>query len=324
MHLVVAPHSLYGHSHDSAGGVAVDVRPDAAEHLPDERGCVGFRHHQFSAGHDNRLTCASPIFRPPCESPRRRALRGPKRRRVGLPITLTTRLHRERLRTADGDPAAGERMVSHCLLVAEPDAGTDERNLSPYAVGPLATAHASAGPGRCFFACLYGRECDLPSFINSPWIRGAPQRRFSKANGRIRARHCESMHGLPGRRERRRQHRRNPSRCQRSTVAGWTSNSASLHRGHNRRKNSQSRRSDGQRADSNERVRPTGGAGQDSRAGGLYASTRLTGPQRPSGRRHASPVEWPVAAPTSNDFGSDAILARDKPPRSVPSRRDRS
>ena len=80
----------------------------------------------------------------------------------------------------------------------------------------------------------------------------------------------------------------------------------------------------GQRADSNERVRPTGGAGQDSRAGGLYASTRLTGPQRPSGRRHASPVEWPAAAPTSNDFGSDAILARDKPPRSVPSRRDRS
>src|SRR5206468_6937205 len=52
-------------------------------------------------------------------------------------------------------------------------------------------------------------------------------------------------------------------------------------------------------------------AGQDFRAGGLYASTRLTGPQRPSGRRHASPVEWPAAAPTSNDFCPDAILPRD-------------
>src|SRR2546427_3542098 len=70
----------------------------------------------------------------------------------------------------------------------------------------------------------------------------------------------------------------------------------------------------GESADSNERVRPTGGAGQDSRAGGLYASTRLTGPQRPSGRRHASPVEWPAAAPTSNDFCPDAILARDTVP----------
>jgi hypothetical protein len=45
--------------------------------------------------------------------------------------------------------------------------------------------------------------------------------------------------------ERRRQHPRNPSRCQRATVAGWTSTSAFLHRGHNRRKHSQSRRFEG-------------------------------------------------------------------------------
>jgi hypothetical protein len=55
------------------------------------------------------------------------------------------------------------------------------------------------------------------------------------------------MRGLPGRRERRHQHRRNPSRCQRSTVAGWTSTNACLHRRHNRRKISQSRRSVGRR-----------------------------------------------------------------------------
>ena len=87
----------------------------------------------------------------------------------------------------------------------------------------------------------------IPSFSNSPWIRGAPQRQFSAAMRRIRSRYGESIHGLPGRRERRRQHRCNPSRCQRSTVAGWTSTSASRHRGHNHRKNSQSRRSAGRK-----------------------------------------------------------------------------
>ena len=44
-------------------------------------------------------------------------------------------------------------------------------------------------------------------------------------------------------RARRRQHRRTPSRCQRSTVAGWISTSASRHLGHSHRKNSQNSRS---------------------------------------------------------------------------------
>jgi hypothetical protein len=88
----------------------------------------------------------------------------------------------------------------------------------------------------------------IPSFSNSPRIRGAPQRQFSAAKRRIRSRDGESIHGLPGRRERRRQHRRNPSRCQRSTVAGWTSTSTSLHRDHNHRKNIQSTRSDGRKS----------------------------------------------------------------------------
>ena len=86
-------------------------------------------------------------------------------------------------------------------------------------------------------------EMAMPSFSNSPWIRGAPHRQFSAAIRRIRSRHDESIRGLPGRLARRRQHRRTPSRYQRSTVAGWTSTSAFLHRGHNRRSNSQSSRS---------------------------------------------------------------------------------
>jgi alpha-beta hydrolase superfamily lysophospholipase len=83
----------------------------------------------------------------------------------------------------------------------------------------------------------------IPSFSNSPWIRGAPQRQFSAAIRRIRFRQDESMRGLPGRREQRRQHRRTPSRSQRSTVAGWISTSATRHLGQNHRKNSQNRRS---------------------------------------------------------------------------------
>ena len=55
------------------------------------------------------------------------------------------------------------------------------------------------------------------------------------------------MRGRPGRRERRRQHRRTPARRHRSTVAGWISTSASRHWGHNHRNNSQNRRSAGRK-----------------------------------------------------------------------------
>ena len=91
-------------------------------------------------------------------------------------------------------------------------------------------------------------ETVIPSFSNSPWIRGAPQRKLSARMRRMRACSSESMRGLPGRRrERRRQHPQNPARRQRSTVAGWTSTSASLHRGQNRCKQSQSKRSAGRK-----------------------------------------------------------------------------
>jgi hypothetical protein len=55
----------------------------------------------------------------------------------------------------------------------------------------------------------------------------------------------------------------------------------------------------GESANPNARVRLIDGAAPESRAGGLFGSTRLTGAQRPAGRRHAPPVGWPATAPTS-------------------------
>ena len=61
--------------------------------------------------------------------------------------------------------------------------------------------------------------------------------------------------------------------------------------------------------DSNERGRATGGGGQGSRAAGLDASIGRTGSPRPPGRRDTSCVQTPATPPTSNEF-PDAVLAR--------------
>ena len=55
-------------------------------------------------------------------------------------------------------------------------------------------------------------------------------------------------------------------------------------------------------ADSSERGRLIGAVTQDSQAGDLDASTTLTGRRRPLGRRRASHVESPAAAPASTYF----------------------
>ena len=149
-----------------------------------------------------------------------------------------------------------------------------------------------------------------PSFSNSPWILGAPQRQFSAAIRRIRSRQVGSIRGLPGRRGRPRQHRRTPSRCQRSTVAGWISVSASRHRGHNHRRNSQSRRSVGRKrlferartpswwrraSVSSRRSRRVARA--DPRAAPVLMAARIT-------------CRVPTCDSKVNDFRPDAILAR--------------
>jgi hypothetical protein len=113
-----------------------------------------------------------------------------------------------------------------------------------------------------------------------------------------------------GCRGRRRQHRRNPSRCQRSTVAGCTNTSASLHRGHNHRKNSQSRRS----ARRKRRVERARTPSWWRRA---RVSSRRSLRVRPADRTAAPIVKPPRIAgrvpssdPNVNDYCPDAILAK--------------
>ncbi len=149
----------------------------------------------------------------------------------------------------------------------------------------------------------------MPSFSNSPWIRGAPHRQFSPAIRRIRSRHDESIRGLPGRLARRRHHRRTPSRDQRSTVAGWTRTSASLHRGHNQRNNSQSSRSVEQKRRCERARTPSW------RRRARVSSRRSV--RVATAARTAAPVVKPPGiacrVPTGdhnvNDFCQDAILA---------------
>ncbi len=59
----------------------------------------------------------------------------------------------------------------------------------------------------------------MPIFRSSPRIRSAPQRGFLETMSRMIGT-CE-VGFRPARRDRHRQKSRNPSRCQRSTVAGW-------------------------------------------------------------------------------------------------------
>ena len=67
----------------------------------------------------------------------------------------------------------------------------------------------------------------MPSLSNSPWIRGAPQPGFSVAMRRMSVRRSALIEGRPVGRDRQRQKRRKPRRCQRMTVAGRTMASVS-------------------------------------------------------------------------------------------------
>jgi hypothetical protein len=68
-------------------------------------------------------------------------------------------------------------------------------------------------------------ETVIPDVSNSPWIRGAPQRRFAVAMRPMRVPSSESILGLPGRRsERRLQHPRN---LRDATGRSWPAGQAS-------------------------------------------------------------------------------------------------
>src|SRR5258708_7225048 len=75
-------------------------------------------------------------------------------------------------------------------------------------------------------------EMSNPILSSSPWMRGAPQRGFASAMVRTRSASSEPMGGRPvlPRRDFQVQKARKPSRCQRITVSGRTTCSASRHR----------------------------------------------------------------------------------------------
>jgi hypothetical protein len=116
---------------------------------------------------------------------------------------------------------------------------------------------------------------------------------------------------LPARRERPRQHRQNPSRCRRSTVACWN---------HHPTFPSTEANTVATRAKADDQMRESvhfikrgcriGAAWPDSRVRSLFASPRPNGRARPFGRRAASLVQLPACALTSNDSCLDDVLAR--------------
>jgi len=79
-------------------------------------------------------------------------------------------------------------------------------------------------------------EISNPSFNSSPWMRGAPQG-FSRAMVWMAVRTSRAVIGLPTSllRDRKRQYKRKPFRCQRTTVSGFTISSGLRQFGHSRR-----------------------------------------------------------------------------------------
>ena len=63
----------------------------------------------------------------------------------------------------------------------------------------------------------------IPSLSSSPWVRGAPHSRLARLISRISRRISTATFGRPPEeRDLQRQYSRNPVRCHRMTVAGWT------------------------------------------------------------------------------------------------------
>jgi hypothetical protein len=85
-----------------------------------------------------------------------------------------------------------------------------------------------------------------PSFNSSRWMRGAPQVGFSFAMMWREARTSCPVTGLPRGllRDRKRQYRRNPFRCHRTTVSGLTIRRGFDHFGQTRRSRTENNRSE--------------------------------------------------------------------------------
>ena len=87
----------------------------------------------------------------------------------------------------------------------------------------------------------------MPSFNNSPWMRGAPHNGFSQLIRWMSSRISFEVRGRPGFpwQDFHFQKRRNPWRCQPMTVSGLTMTRASFQRGHRRQRKTQNTRSSG-------------------------------------------------------------------------------
>ncbi len=90
-------------------------------------------------------------------------------------------------------------------------------------------------------------EILMPSFMSSPWTRGAPQSGFSRLMRRMGSRTSRGTGGRPPirRRDFQVQKRRKPFRCQAMTVSGFTVTSASRQAGRSRKSSTQTNRSNG-------------------------------------------------------------------------------
>ncbi len=87
----------------------------------------------------------------------------------------------------------------------------------------------------------------IPSFNNSPWMRGAPHNRFSRLIRWMSLRISFEICGRPDFpwRDFHFQNKRNPWRCPPTTVSGLTMTRASFQRGHRRERKTQNTRSSG-------------------------------------------------------------------------------
>ena len=92
-------------------------------------------------------------------------------------------------------------------------------------------------------------DTSIPSFSNSPWILGAPQRGFASLIRLINSLIFGSSPGRPFCLHFRAQWRRMPSRCQRMTVSGLTIYKAFRHLGHSFEASTQNDRSVGESRD---------------------------------------------------------------------------
>src|SRR5207237_5873381 len=165
-------------------------------------------------------------------------------------------------------------------------------------------------------------RCDTskPSLRSSPWMRGAPQRGLASAIVRTSSATSEPTDGRPvrPRRDLQVQKARKPCRCQRITVSGRTTWSASRHPAHRLEQGELlAERQVLQREIGMAPERSTGGA-QESEYEGHCAQRRSAPFRRPVSRSSFGKRHLPV--PANHGLGANEVerLAPPRPPVGEP------